>query len=69
MLGGEEPRARRHLALGRNEAHCHKTEAVYRRYAIVTESDLPEAGTKFAAMLGTTPEMASSMTIPVTIRR
>jgi integrase len=34
----------------------HKTEAVYRRYAIVAESDLREAGTKLTAMLGTTPE-------------
>jgi integrase len=34
----------------------HKTEAVYRRYAIVAESDLREAGTKLAAMLGATPE-------------
>jgi integrase len=31
----------------------HKTEAVYRRYAIVAESDLREAGTKLAAALGT----------------
>ena len=37
----------------------HKTEAVYRRYAIVAESDLREAGTKLAAMLGTTPENAT----------
>jgi hypothetical protein len=31
----------------------HKTEAVYRRYAIVAESDLREAGAKLAAALGT----------------
>jgi len=31
----------------------HKTEAVYRRYAIVAESDLREAGTKLAAALRT----------------
>ena len=37
----------------------HKTEAVYRRYAIVAESDLREAGTKLAATLGTTPATAS----------
>ncbi len=37
----------------------HKTEAVYRRYAIVAESDLREAGTKLAAMLGTTPDTAT----------
>jgi integrase len=37
----------------------HKTEAVYRRYAIVAESDLRDAGTKLAAMLGTTPESGS----------
>jgi integrase len=30
----------------------HKTEAVYRRYAIVAESDLREAGVKLAAELG-----------------
>jgi hypothetical protein len=29
----------------------HKTEAVYRRYAIVAESDLREAGEKLAAAL------------------
>ena len=37
----------------------HKTEAVYRRYAIVAESDLREAGAKLAAMLGATPATAS----------
>jgi hypothetical protein len=37
----------------------HKTEAVYRRYAIVAESDLLEAGTKLAATLGTMPETVS----------
>ena len=31
----------------------HKTEAVYRRYAIVAESDLREASTKLATTLGT----------------
>jgi len=36
----------------------HKTEAVYRRYVIVAESDLRDARTKFTAMLGTTPESA-----------
>jgi transposase len=36
----------------------HKTEAVYRRYAIVAESDLRDAGTKLTALLGTTPESA-----------
>ena len=30
----------------------HKTEAVYRRYAIVSESDLREAATKLAAIQG-----------------
>ena len=35
----------------------HKTEAVYRRYAIVAESDLRDAGTKLTALLGTTPEL------------
>ena len=37
----------------------HKTEAVYRRYAIVAESDLREAGTKLAAGLDTTRATAS----------
>jgi site-specific recombinase XerD len=31
----------------------HKAEAVYRRYAIVAESDLREGGAKLAAALGT----------------
>ena len=39
----------RYIALIR----AHKTEAVYRRYAIVAESDLRDAGTKLAATLGT----------------
>jgi hypothetical protein len=30
----------------------HKTEAVYRRYAIVSESDLREAAAKLAAVRG-----------------
>jgi integrase len=30
----------------------HKTEVVYRRYAIVAEGDLREAGTKLADVLG-----------------
>jgi hypothetical protein len=34
----------------------HKTETVYRRYAIVAESDLRDAGTKLTAVLGTTPD-------------
>ena len=37
----------------------HKTEAVYRRYAIVADSDLREAGTKLAAALGTAAATAS----------
>jgi len=37
----------------------HKTEAVYRGYAIVAESDLRDAGTKPTAMLGTMPESGS----------
>ncbi|MBI1734143.1 MAG: site-specific integrase, partial [Candidatus Rokubacteria bacterium] len=37
----------------------HKTEAVYRRYAIVAEGDLREAGAKLAASLGTTPVTTS----------
>jgi hypothetical protein len=37
----------------------HKTEAVYRRYAIVAKSDLREAGTKLAAALGTVAVTAS----------
>jgi integrase len=46
----------------------HKTEAVYRRYAIVAESDLREAGTKLAATLGTSSATLRSVTIPVTFR-
>jgi integrase len=30
----------------------HKTESIYRRYAIVAESDLREAGVKLSTMLG-----------------
>jgi integrase len=37
----------------------HKTEAVYRRYAIVAENDLREAGAKLAAELGTDAPKAS----------
>jgi integrase len=51
----------------------HKTEAVYRRYAIVAESDLREAGTKLAATLGTSSATASlsdnSGDISVTARK
>ena len=54
----------------------HKTEAVYRRYAILAESDLRDAGTKLTAMLGPTPESTplsdksgdNSMTAPKTRR-
>ena len=42
----------------------HKTEAVYRRYAIVAESDLREAGAKLAATLGTSPATASLIDNP-----
>ena len=37
----------------------HKTEAVYRRYAIVAENDLREAGAKLALALGTGTATAS----------
>ena len=37
----------------------HKTEAVYRRYAIVAENDLREAGAKLAMTLGTGTATAS----------
>jgi integrase len=51
----------------------HKTEAVYRRYAIVAESDLRDAGTKLTTVLVTTPESAplsdSSRDNPVTAPR
>jgi len=51
----------------------HKTEAVYRRYAIVAESDLREAGAKLAAALGTAAATASlsdnSGDISVTARK
>ena len=46
----------------------HKTEAVYRRYAIVAESDLRDAGTKLSAMLLTTPESVPLGDIPGTTR-
>jgi hypothetical protein len=36
----------------------HKTEAVYRCYALVAESDLRGAGTRLTAALGATPEAA-----------
>ena len=47
----------------------HKTEAVYRRYAIVAESDLREAGTKLAAALGTAAASPSLGDNSVTARR
>jgi peptidyl-tRNA hydrolase len=51
----------------------HKTEAVYRRYAIVAESDLREAGAKLAAALGTAAATASLSDSfgdnPVTVRK
>ena len=31
----------------------HKTESIYRRYAIVAESDLRDAGAKLSALDGT----------------
>ena len=37
----------------------HKTEAVYRRYAIVAEGDIREAGAKLAATLGLAAATAS----------
>jgi hypothetical protein len=39
----------------------HKTEAVYRRYAIVAENDLREAGVKLAAELGLLPGADTKM--------
>jgi hypothetical protein len=51
----------------------HKTEAVYRRYAIVAESDLGEAGAKLAATLSTAAATASLSDSfgdnPVTVRK
>jgi integrase len=49
----------------------HKTEAVYRRYAIVAESDLREAGTKLAELLesGAAERSAASELLEVTARR
>jgi hypothetical protein len=42
----------------------HKTENVYRRYAIVAENDLREAGAKLAATLGTvSPSFPASLRI------
>ena len=43
---------RLHLALRRDKAHGHKTDAVCRRYAIVAENDPREAGAKLAMTLG-----------------
>jgi hypothetical protein len=45
----------------------HKTEAVYRRYTIVAENDLREAGTKLAAALGRPHRRLHSVKISVTI--
>jgi len=42
----------------------HRTGAVYRRYAIVAENDLREAGAKLAASLGTgvvTPSLSDNL--------
>jgi integrase len=49
----------------------HKTEAVYRRYAIVAESDLREAGTKLAELLEShaAERSAASERLEVTARR
>ena len=38
----------------------HKTESIYRRYAIVSESDLSEGVSKLAALHQTTDKDASS---------
>jgi integrase len=55
------------------ELNGHKTEAVYRRYAIVAEGDLREAGTKLAASFATMAATASlsdsSGDVSVTARR
>ena len=50
-LGRGEPRARGHLRSVAMNLTGHKTEAVYRRYAIVAESDLRTASTKLATTL------------------
>ncbi len=47
----------------------HKTEAVYRRYAIVVQSDLRKAGAKLAAALGTASLSDNSGDNSVTARR
>jgi hypothetical protein len=49
----------------------HKTEAVYRRHAIVAESDLREAGTKLAALLESqaAERSAASERLQVSARR
>ena len=36
--------------VGGDEAHRHKTESIYWRYAIVAEADLKEAGAKLSAL-------------------
>jgi integrase len=47
----------------------HKTEAVYRRYAIVAESDPWESGTKLAPALGTAAATVSLSDNSVTSRK
>jgi len=56
VLAAREPAS---FTNGANQLTGHKTEAVYRRYAIVAESDLREAGIKLAATMGTTAATAS----------
>jgi integrase len=43
----------------------HKTEAIYRRYAIVAPQDLAEGVAKLAALHGAEPKRASSSVLPL----
>jgi hypothetical protein len=65
--GRREPRQRA-VDLVAMKMTAHKTEAVYRRYAIVNEADLHEAATKLGGAvprMGTIPDTVVVLTAPV----